>query len=153
MPAKKTTTTKKATTKKPVAKKPTVKKTVKRTTSVAKKPTTVIVKENSIKKETCNTPCGNPKAIATFAIILLVINTILLGLLVFKTTSQKALFGAMEEFEAMRVGGIENHNIMKEIYKLDAYKNDQKMRLETTLNALQQMNLQENPTELPTEIQ
>ena len=65
-------------------------------------------------------------------------------------TSQNALFGAMEDFEAMRVGGHENHNIMKDIYKLDAYKNDQKMRLETTLNALQQMDLQAAPVEVPT---
>jgi hypothetical protein len=143
---------KKTTTKAPVAK-PTAKAAVtakKTTTTVKKVPVTptVIVKENAVKKEVCNTntdSCGK-KARATLAIALLLINTVLLAIVAFKSTSQKSLFRAMDEFEAMRVGGEANHQIMTEIYGLDAYKNDQKMRLETTLNALKQMDLQAEPT-------
>lgn len=149
--ATKKTTTKRTTTKKPAAKKTATRKpAAKKTTTrrvVTKKPAikktpAVIVKENTIKKSTCQAPC---KVGPILVVILLIINTALLFIIAFKTTSNKALFTAMEDFEAMRVGGPENHEIMKEIYKLDAYKNDQKTRLETTLNALQQMNL--TPTE------
>lgn len=153
MPTKKTTkkkTTKKPTTKKSVAKKsPTPKKSKKKTTPAAKKTATVVVKENTIKKDaSCNTSCGR-KAMAALVIILLIINTALLAFIAFKTTSQKELFGAMEKFETIRVGGSENYEIMKEIYSLDAYKTDQKMRLETTLNALKQMDLQATPQTNP----
>ena len=162
------TTTKKTTTKKPATKKPVTKKTsttaskktpVTKTVAAQKKPVVVtkkpvvtpkaevIVKEKTVKNSCEKTSCH--KARAALAMILLVINTVLLGLIAFKATTQNTLFGALEEFEAMRVGGQENHNIMKEIYKLDAYRNDQKMRLETTLNALQQMNLN---TDTPVEI-
>lgn len=122
-------------------------KTKKTTTSDEKKPatekaTTVVVKEKAVKQESCTSNSSCDKKKACMILILLGINTILLWLIAFKMTSHKALFGAMEEFEAMRVGGVENHNIMKEIYGLNAYKNDQKMRLETTLNALNQMETQ-----------
>lgn len=156
MPAKKATkkaTTKKATTKKVVNKNPVSKKTVTRKVT-NKKPTTkpaikktpaVIVKENVIKKNAYAEPTYT-KIKSIMVVILLLINTALLCIIAFRTTTHTALFTAMEDFEAMKVGGQENHKIMEEIYQLDAYKNDQKNRLETTLNALKQMDLNQ-PTQ------
>ncbi len=148
MPTKKTTTkkpvAKKATTKKPVTKKvPSKKVTI-------KKSPTVIVKENAIKKDACS--ASHCKRTSLLIVILLLINTALLLIVAFKTTSHKALFSAMDDFEAMRVGGKENHQIMKEIYKLDAYKQDQKNRLQATLQALQQMNLTPTTQGTPTPV-
>jgi len=143
MPTKKTTT-KKSTNKKPVTKKTTTKKvtTRKPTTSASRKTPSVIIKENPIKKINHTSSFCPSKMGPIVGIFLLLINTILLLIVAFKLSSHKALFQAMDDFEAMRVGGKENHQIMKEIYQMDAYKKDQKMRLDTTLNALKQMDAQ-----------
>jgi len=135
MPAKKTTT-RKTTTKKPATKKPVTKKTQAKKTSI-KKPT-VIVKENTLKKSDNYCTSGSCKW-AWIGMVLLVVNTVLLILLLNKGTNYGTITTALEEFEATRVGGIENHAIMQEIYKLNSYKKDQKRRLETTLDALKQL--------------
>jgi len=157
MPAKKTTT--KKTTKKTTTKKPTAKKTVtKRTTT--KKATnpvaTVIVKKQPTNHKT-NTSCCTTSNCGKFAphiiVILLLINTFLLVFMFLKKpveieqTVETAFYNALEKFEATKVGGEENYNVIKEIYNLEAYQQDQKRRLDTTLNTLKQ--IQKDGTTLP----
>jgi len=144
MPTKKPTTknTKKTTVKNPVAKKsatkkPTVIKTVKTISKTTPK-TSVVVKE--INKNNSCTPCPKGKAlIASLIAILVVINTILLALLFFKNPNETAFYDALEKFEAAKVGGEANYKVVKEIYELPAYQEDQMRRLEATLGTLKQM--------------
>jgi hypothetical protein len=73
---------------------------------------------------------------ATFVLVL--INTLVLACMIISHALwfKNPMMASLERFEAVRVGWIENHQIMKEIYSLDAYKADQKARLEQTLNTL-----------------
>jgi len=141
MPTKKTTT-KKTTTKKPVTKKtttkkPVAKKTIKTVTKATPK-TSVVVKEINKTNNCVSCPKGRAVIASIFA-ILLIINTILLALLFFNNPNQTAFYDALESFEATKVGGETNYNVVKEIYKLPAYQEDQMRRLEATLGTLKQM--------------
>lgn len=122
MPVKKTTTAKKTATKKPVAKR-----------TVTKKAPAVVVTENAIKSDTCNTAKACCKTGGLIMMVLTILNTIILLIVLLKSPGT---FNALESFEALRVGGEENYNIVQEIYELDSYKQDQSQRLQTTLDFL-----------------
>lgn len=89
----------------------------------------------------CVTSCGSW---GTIAIVLLVLNTILVGLLATGYTVKKA----MQDMEARRVGGRENYELIQQIYDLEEFKQQQRFQIEQTLQALQAPTQQGNPNAL-----
>jgi hypothetical protein len=134
MPAKKKTTS----TKKSVAKTPA--KSIAARKSVATSSSTTSI--SWMKKDmSCVTSCGSW---GTVAIVLLVLNTILVGLLATGYTVKKA----MQDMEARRVGGRENYELIQQIYDLEEFKQQQRFQIEQTLQALQAPTQQGNPNAL-----
>jgi len=74
--------------------------------------------------------CGS---ISTRTILLLVANTILLLFLLSNYTVKKAL----TDMEVQRVGGVENYELIQQIYNLDNFKEQQRFQIEQTYQALQ----------------
>lgn len=114
----------KKTTKKPVAKKSPVK------VSLAQASTTASMKSPKA-DAACTTSCSS----TTRTILLLVANTVLLLFLLSNYTVKKAL----TDMEVQRVGGVENYEMIQEIYNLDTFKQQQQFQIQQTLQALQGM--------------
>jgi len=131
MPVKKTTR-KTTTTRKPITKKPTA----------AKKATTTTKMSNDANCTSCRSSTN------TRTILLLVANTVLLLFLISNYTVKQALI----DMEAQRVWGIENYELIQQIYELDNFKEQQRFQIEQTLQALQGM-WQEQPMMLPENIE
>jgi len=76
---------------------------------------------------------ANYGSISTRTILLLVANTILLLFLLSNYTVKKAL----TDMEVQRVGGVENYELIQQIYNLDNFKQQQRFQIEQTYQALQ----------------
>lgn len=116
----------KKTTKKPVAKKAPVK------VSLAQSSTTASMKSTKA-DAACTTNCYT--STSTRTILLLVANTVLLLFLLSNYTVKKAL----TDMEVQRVGGVENYEMIQEIYSLDTFKQQQSFQIQQTLDALKGM--------------
>jgi len=123
----------KKTTKKPVAKKAPVKVSLAQSTTTA-----------SMKTAKTDLSCSTINRTT----LLLIANTILLLFLLSNYTVKKAL----TDMEVQRVGGVENYEMIQQIYNLDTFKQQQKFQIEQTLQALQGMGA-EQPAMLPEDVQ
>ena len=85
------------------------------------------------KTDTCTTSCYT--STSTRTILLLVANTVLLLFLLSNYTVKQAL----TDMEVQRVGGVENYEMIQQIYNLDTFKQQQSFQIKQTLDALQGM--------------
>jgi|GEM_PF-2467309 len=81
----------------------------------------------------CTTSCYG--SMSTRTILLLVANTVLLLFLLSNYTVKQAL----TDMEVQRVGGVENYEMIQQIYNLDTFKQQQSFQIKQTLDALQGM--------------
>lgn len=125
----------KKTTKKPVAKKAPVK------VSLAQSTTTASMKTTKANTASCSSAINRTT-------LLLIANTVLLLFLLSNYTVKKAL----TDMEVQRVGGVENYEMIQQIYNLDTFKQQQQFQIEQTLQALQGMGA-EQPAILPEDVQ
>lgn len=111
----------KKTVKKAPAKKAPAKKTV------AKKPTVTVETKKITSSDTCST-----NSCSTFGkiiiLLLLIANTVLVSLVLVNQT----------KMEALRAGGKENYDLLKQVFQTDGYKMQQKQQLEQALQVLAQ---------------
>lgn len=90
--------------------------------------------------EQCASMCGKSSHVAIIA--LLVINTILLVMMFMKNDVTRSL----EKFESMRVGGEQNQKLMKELYSLPSYQQDQNQKIQQALMQYKSLPNQAAPT-------
>ncbi len=114
----------KKTTKKPVAKKAPAKVSLTQSSTTA-----------SMKTPKASSSASCYTCTSTRTILLLIANTVLLLFLLSNYTVKKAL----TDMEVQRVGGVENYEMIQQIYNLDTFKQQQSFQIQQTLQALQGM--------------
>lgn len=131
-------------------KKTAAKKTTRSTTAKKKVATSAVAKKAPARTSTLNCSTGSCYgSVSTRTILLLVANTVLLLFLLSNYTVKRAL----TDMEIQRVGGIENYELIQQIYELDTFKQQQRFQIEQTLQALQGMGMEQEQVFFPEDIE
>jgi hypothetical protein len=130
-----------------------VKKTTKKATprAAAKKaPAKVSLSQASTSTmKKADVSCATTCSTTTRTILLLVANTVLLLFLLSNYTVKKAL----TDMEIQRVGGVENYELIQQIYNLDTFKQQQSFQIQQTLQALQGMGMEQQQGFFPEDVE